>query len=131
MNSKKLFIRSAILIFSIFILNFLAGKFYWYYSIWYFDMIMHFCGGFFISLLLFWLLKVKEVSLKSILKIILGVLIIGVLWEFFEIMVNKTIAQNPFNFLDTISDIFFDLAGGSMASIYFLKRIFIKNENKL
>jgi hypothetical protein len=94
---------------------------------WWFDMPMHFLGGFFIGLGLIWLLSYKdlnlELSFKLILKIILGVLIIGVLWEVFEILVNNMLAQNPFNTLDTISDIFFDLTGGTFAILYFFKRI--------
>jgi hypothetical protein len=131
MERKELFKRIAITIFLIFILNFIAGKFYWYYTIWYFDIFMHIFGGFFIALLLFWFLHIKEISLKTILKIIFGVFIIGVSWEIFEIVFNNIIAGDPFNILDTVSDIFCDLAGSCFAITYFYKKINFKNENKL
>lgn len=126
MNKKKLLIRIASLILFIFILNLLAMKFYWYFSIWWFDMPMHILGGFWVGLTLIWFLEPKNLSFNTIVKIILGVLLIGIAWEVFEIIVNKTIIQNPFNTLDTISDVCFDLAGAFISIFYFIKRIMIK-----
>jgi len=131
MDRKKFLIRLALLIFFIFLVNLVALKFYWYYSIWYFDMIMHFLGGLWLGLAFFWLFSFKELSLKLILKVILGILLIGIFWEIFEILVNKTIAQNPFNILDAVSDIYFDLAGGIFAILYFLKRIMFKQKSAI
>ncbi|MEK7104648.1 MAG: hypothetical protein AAB868_01240 [Patescibacteria group bacterium] len=129
MDSRNLLIRLVTLIFLIFLLNYLAMKFYWYSSIWYFDMPMHFLGGLWLGLALIWFFKIKEISWKVILEIILGVLLIGVFWEAFEIIIDKTITGNLFNVLDTISDIFFDLAGGTFALLYFLKRIMSIEKN--
>ncbi len=123
MDAKKFLTRIVLFIFSILLLNYLAMKFYWYSSIWYFDMPMHFLGGVWLGLALLWFLKIKEISLMLIFKMILGVLIIGVLWEIFEIILNNYTTQSPFNSLDTISDIFFDLSGGCFAILYFIKKI--------
>lgn len=131
MDRKKLLIRLVFLIFFIFLVNLIASEFYWYYSIWYFDMIMHFLGGLWLGLAIFWLFSIKELSLKLILKIVLGVLLISIFWEIFEILVNNIIAQNPFSALDTVSDICFDLAGGILAVIYFLKRIMFKQKSAI
>ena len=124
MDSKKLSKRLISLIFFILIVNFLALKFYWYSSIWYFDMIMHFLGGLWIGLAYIYVFKVKDRSLNSILRVIVSVLLVGIAWEFYEIAVNDVLAQNAFNYLDTISDLFFDLAGGGTAILYsFIKII--------
>ncbi len=131
MDRKRFFIHLALLIFLIFVLNALAGKFYWYYSIWYFDMIMHFLGGLCLGLVFVWLFWGKEFSSKLIFKIILGVFLISVLWEIFEVIFNNLLAGDSFNFLDTISDIFCDLAGGVFAFFYFLKRIMLKEKDKV
>lgn len=101
-------------------------RFYWYSSIWYFDMPMHFLGGLWLGLALLWFFKIKDISLKSIFYLILGVLLIGVLWEVFEVIIDEIITGNLFNTSDTISDIFFDLAGGTFAIFYFLKIMSIK-----
>jgi len=123
MDRKKLTKIIICLILFIFVVNFLANKFYWYSSIWYFDMIMHFLGGFWIGLAFMYLFPPKDISFKLIFQTLLFVLFIGVGWEVFEVLVNDVIAKNPFNYLDTASDIFFDLSGGTFATLYFLKRI--------
>jgi len=127
MNSKNFLIQLVSLIFFIFLLNYLAMKFYWYLSIWYFDMILHFLGGFWLGLAFIWFFKIKEITPKIILKIIFGVLFISIFWELFEILINDFITKKSFNSLDTISDIFFGMAGGFSVLFYFLKKIiFIK-----
>ncbi len=131
MNAKKFLIRLLLLILSIFLLNYLAMSFYWYSSIWYFDMIMHFLGGIWLGLAFIWLFKIEKISFKLILKIILGVLLISILWEVFEIILDKNITGNSFNTLDTISDISFDLAGGFFAVLYFLRKIMSIKKNTL
>lgn len=122
MDKKKLFKNLFYLIIVIFVLNALADKLYWYYTIWYFDMVTHFLGGFWIGLAFFYIfLKKNYINYLDILKIIFFVLFIGIFWEIFEFIVNNYLAQNPFNILDTLSDIFFDLSGGILSILYFLK----------
>jgi hypothetical protein len=98
-------------------------------------MPMHFLGGFFVGLVLIWLLSYKnfssELSFNLIFKIFLGILLIGIGWEIFEILFNNIIAQNSFNILDTVSDVFFDLAGGTFALLYFLTKTMGVAQNKV
>ncbi len=137
MNRKKLFIFLVILTFFIFLADALANKFYWYYSVWYFDMPMHFFGGFLSGLIFIFILSSKSFSHKSptafILKVLLGVLLIGISWEVFEFSANTYFVKNLFlvNKLDSISDIFFDLAGGIGATLYYLKRIVFNYQNSV
>ncbi len=131
MERNKLLKRVVVLVFFIFFINYLATAFYWYTSVWWFDMPMHFLGGFWIGLVCIWFFSSKEISLPVLAKIILLVLIIGVGWELFEILVNSFLAKNSFNILDTLSDIFFDLAGGTAALLYFLRKILPKVVNKV
>lgn len=127
MNSRKFLIRLLSLIFIIFLLNYLASQFYWYTSIWYFDMIMHFLGGVWLGMAIIWLsFKYNfnsSIDFNFFTKIILGVLFIGIFWEIFEIVLNNYTTQNDFNILDTLSDLFFDLAGGFFVILYFFKKI--------
>ena len=128
MDKKKLIRRLISLILFIFVLNFLANQFYWYFTIWYFDMIMHFLAGFWVGLACLYLLPPQCDSISSIFTILLFVLCIGIGWEIFEILVNDVIVRNPFNPLDTASDIFFDLSGCAVAILYFFKRIMLAKE---
>lgn len=135
MDSKKIFQQLASLVIAIFILNFLANKFHWYYSIWWFDMPMHFMGGFWLGMVFFWFFKVRElnlsVNLKFLARLVAWVLFIGVAWELFEYYFINYVAQNNFDLLDTLSDLFFDLFGGITAVTFLLKRDVLINSNKV
>jgi len=134
-DRKRLFKIQAYSVILIFLINTIALKLYLYSSIWYFDMIMHFFGGFWVGLIALWFFSYKNLSFefcfKFILKIILSVLMVGVLWEVFEILFVNVVAQNSFNILDTTSDIFFDLAGGIFAVFYFFKKIMLTDKSEL
>jgi hypothetical protein len=153
----KLLKKIALLVVFIFVANLLASKFYWYFSIWWFDMPMHFVGGVFISLAVLWLYffknpwpnsKIKStlirlrlgrcvrvrrladsparsslVEINPIFLSILLVLIISVLWEIFEFSLDKFFAINLLSPIDSLSDLFFDLAGGIIGTVYFLRKV--------
>ncbi len=127
-RKRKLIGRIALLIFFIFAANSLAMKFYWYSAIWWFDMPMHFLGGFWVALLGLWLYffaqnKNKNISPKTVIMVsFFSVFIIGILWEFFEFGIDTIITFASHNTLDTASDIFFDMSGSFAGAIYFLKR---------
>ncbi len=94
-------------------------------------MPMHFMGGLFLGLALLWIFRVKMLSLKSAFYIIGGVIFIGLLWEVYEVIVNNYFAQNPFDLIDTLSDLFFDSFGGIMSLVYFYYRIMPVKENNI
>ncbi len=127
-QQKKLFYEAAWLVFSIFMLNSLASYFYWYASIWWFDMPMHFLGGLWIGLLSLSVLgtskffpKLKKATFfKICLSTILLVLLIGLFWEIFEYSVQGFLGLVLANPLDSLSDVMFDLAGGLSACVYAL-----------
>lgn len=128
MNRKILFSYVAGIIFLIFLLNLLANKLYLYSSLWYFDMIMHFLGGFWLGLFFFWLFYpdfFPNFKNSGIFKLFLGVFLVGFLWELYEIGVNASFARDSFNLSDTISDLVCDMFGG--LSAYLILRNVTKN----
>ncbi len=129
MDRKKFYTRTAMLLFLIFILNSLAEKYHLYYSVWYFDMMMHFLGGLWLGLFAIWFLATSDFSIKSVLNIAIGVLLIGISWEIFEFIFLNMYAKISFDLMDTVSDIFFDLSGGFTAIVYFFTRIVRTNKN--
>ena len=120
MDRNKLLKHLVVLMFFIFLANNIALQFYWYYSITYFDMLMHFLGGVWAGLFFIYVFYVRKEVLNSLFYIILFVLFIGILWEFFEFFMG-TIARDSFDTGDTLSDIFFDLLGGLCAILYLWK----------
>ena len=105
--------------------------FYWYYTIWWFDIPMHFLGGMWVGLFFLYVLNNKKGFLKHFFVILSCVLLVGILYELFEIYAHNYIARDPFNSLDTVSDLFFDLAGGALAVLYFPKRIMLPDSNEV
>lgn len=122
MMREKLFRNLTWLVVLIFIVNYFANKFYWYYSIWWFDMPMHFSGGLWLGAVYVWwrLRGDTKVTLdKSTWPSVVGwVLLVGVGWEVFEYFFINYMALNAFDLLDTLSDLFFDLLGGCLAVWY-------------
>lgn len=134
--------RFIILIFlAIFIFHSMAVYFYLYWVVWWLDIVMHVLGGLWVALLAVWFLyfsgkvNVNNTSLFSALIIVLGIVALGgVFWEFFEFSFDKILLGKIGNFIklaglvqlgvsDTMSDLFFDLAGGLLGGLIFLKRI--------
>ena len=129
MNEERLLKHLVLLMFFIFILDILARQFYWYYSVWYFDILMHFLSGFWVGLFFLYAFYSRNIFSKKSLTVILYVLVIGILWEVFEFYVHNYMGQDPFNTLDTITDIFLDLLGGVSAVWYFSKRIMLQSKD--
>lgn len=123
-TQKHLAVRLLELIIVIFAANWFATKLSWYYTMWWFDMPMHTLGGVFLGLLFVYILVrfgYTKRNLKLFLYGILFVFIIGVLWEIFEFNIETFITFNPQNILDTLSDLCFDLAGGTAILLYLQK----------
>ena len=124
---KKILKHIAILIVFIFLVNLLAIKFHWYFTIWWFDMPIHFLGGFFISLAVLWLYFYRNpwsrFKITPAFISLLSVFIIGVLWEIFEFSLDRSLTINLLSPIDSISDLFFDLSGGIVGTMYMLRKI--------
>jgi Kef-type K+ transport system membrane component KefB len=124
MTSRNLFWRTLALFILIAIMYILAEFFYLHWSIWWYDVILHFLSGFCASMFfVYFYFKFYQFSFDSRPGVILFsasfVFVVGVLWEFFELSYNLTSLSHgkPFVF-DTTSDILADLSGGFFGTIY-------------
>ncbi len=133
MDRKSLLKHLVFLMFFIFLVNSLALQFYWYSSVWYLDMIMHFFGGFWVGLFFIYVFSTKNPKTSILIlffKVFLATLIIGVLWEAYEFFLN-IVSATSFDFRDIMSDIFFDLLGSIVSVFYFFKIIMLSSENRV
>lgn len=92
-------------------------------------MFVHFLGGFWLALFLLLFLKKEKLDLTVFFSVTLLVFVVGALWEMYEILVNAYIARGPFDYEDSVSDLFFDLSGGFAGLVYFYTRIMQKPTN--
>jgi hypothetical protein len=112
--------RSATLLVAIYVINTIAHRFNWYYTFWWFDIPLHFLGGYFIGLLTISLLEHPKLNryfkswskLQYAICIFSLVLLVGFLWEVFEWGTWYFFSvTNIATIIDSFSDMAFDLAG--------------------
>ncbi|MEZ6209171.1 MAG: hypothetical protein R3B64_01175 [Candidatus Paceibacterota bacterium] len=123
MNKRKISVYTAVVGIFILVINILAMKGSLYFVFWWFDMPMHFLGGFWIGLItvLIFYKKFSKLGLtdnkKSIFVYLLSVIFIGLLWEFYEYFLEIFIKFDFANIVDSISDMLFDIAGSILLLI--------------
>lgn len=122
---KSLIWKSGLLVIFIFFTNIFANLFYWYSSIWWFDMFMHTLGGVFLALVVGAIFSKKFFQIKN-LKIFwiifFSVFIIGLLWEGYEYVVQYFIKNvHLADFYDSISDLICDLVGGVVGTFFVIR----------
>lgn len=126
---KKIFESPVFIVFFLIFILVSHGLAFWfklYYLFLWLDMAQHFLGGIWIALI--FNLCVKRFSLPFSLSVFLfaatilgAVAFAGVLWEFFEFVLNRYIVNIGFlGYEDTLSDLFFDLLGGAVGFILIL-----------
>ena len=110
---------------------------YWLFP--WFDIPMHFLGGFLLAIIFFYFWRFAHISIGTgvssvpnvfvALVLTLGfVALIGVFWEFYEflrdfyLLTGGKISVFQNSFADTVKDLFFDLVGGTTAFAIFYKR---------
>lgn len=130
MTSLKSVIVLLIFIFSV---HFLALVNFWYWEFWWFDIPMHFLGGFWVALTAVALISnfqfpiskefINQKFLSFVIVILSLVALIGVFLEFSEFIYDIIFSSKGYFGImqvgvgDTIGDLFFDLLGGLVFSI--------------
>lgn len=110
--------------------------FHWYNTFYSFDKIVHATGGFWVAQVIFFLSTryqtfafPKDKFVKACILLISMALLVGVFWEFFEVVIGKisilqygTGIENHPAPTDTAFDLFFDFLGASLAAVIFLPK---------
>jgi hypothetical protein len=137
MLKQKLFIEQFVLVAIIAVLHYLALQFFLYWSVWWFDIPMHFLGGLWVALFASWFFffsgfVYRNVELLGKTKIFLitiaSVIVVGVLWEVWEVWADLVSMDDIGYFFDTALDLIMDTLGGIVAFIYAKK--YLKNNHE-
>lgn len=118
----------AVLVVAIAVVNYFAHEYYWYRLISWFDMMMHFAGGAWLSGVAIWWQrgKIAPDAVRTFKTLVLtGVgfaLTVGVLWEVYEAVVGILLEGHANALPDTLSDIFFDTFGAFFVAILAFRR---------
>lgn len=127
MLKQPLFLISFILLLIIGILHNVAIQFFLYWTFPWFDNLMHFLGGLWFGTVSLWYFFFSgfagrftlKLSVRNIFVVSIALaIVIGILWEFFEIYVGATTTLEPDYSLDTAADLLMDTLGAIVAAIY-------------
>lgn len=130
MKKKQLALLALLLGIATYGINQLAGAMSWYWIMWWFDMPMHFLGGFFsaVLIMLFFYRRLRYIdtvnTTRALLYLVAGTVVLGLVWELHEVVVERAIpaGMDIVSFVDSISDLFFDTAGGLLAYLVVWKK---------
>ena len=119
----QLFKHTLSVLFALTVLELLANVFYLHWTVWWFDVILHFLGGASVSmtavLILHYQLNQTISQFKLILIGVIGALVIGFLWEVYEVLAGDTFLSDGISYWrDTSSDLIMDICGGFFATLY-------------
>lgn len=138
-NSKKILVEMFILIFLLAIFHIGALSFGWYVKFWWWDVMNHFLGGFFISIGIYWIIKYRNYlnfvikkdgkSFSQFLTVITITMFIAVFWEVYEYSLGFRNYPEGYVF-DTAKDIAMGFLGGISGFLYFIIRRFNKVNEK-
>ena len=113
------------------VLHVVALMFYFYWTLWWFDILQHFLAGFWIALFIFWVVFRLRLSFVSqfintpvaFLTLALAVVFaVGVGWEIFEYAIQLYFVENYVS--DTILDLTMDVTGALACYIYIMNSRF-------
>lgn len=120
--------RSAIIIFIIAILSIFAAKYYLYWVLPWFDVMMHFLGGAFVAYALVAVIPRRfydaDKNYFYFGRLLMAVLIVGISWELFEYIFNIQDTLSRQHIDDTGLDLLMDVLGaiGAGLSLKYLKK---------
>jgi hypothetical protein len=126
MHKETFFLLTFILVAIIALLHSLAYVFFWYWTLWWFDILMHFLGGVWVALTALWFFYLSgyvqrpKANMQTYLLITLGsIAVIGIAWEIFELFVGAY--REEHHVLDTTVDLIMDIVGSLAGLFFFLK----------
>ena len=123
MFELPLFRKTLFVLCVVWFLDFIAQKFYLYWDFWWYDSLVHFLAGVCVAmgfiLVTHWWTGVFPTFRKIFTISITSSIIIGVLWEIFEVYFELTSLSDGVRFWsDTISDLLIDTLGGLLGGLY-------------
>lgn len=122
-----------VIAFVVLTLDRIAQDNYLYWTYWWYDIMMHFLGGFLVAGIALWFLarfshESVRVARRALIVAVVTAVIVGTGWEFFEYFSGALLQQNGSIVGDTALDLVMDTVGalvmwGILVKIFFVRRI--------
>ena len=132
MLRDKLFISLFALIAVIALLHIIAIEYSLYFYLWWFDLLVHFLAGLWVSGLSLWIYfrygyikkPVRNIG-RALIVVATPIIVISISWEFYEIIIGVPIEKNYMQ--DTSIDLIMDALGALTGLIYFVRVYLVNN----
>jgi hypothetical protein len=130
---SKLFMNAFWLLLVVGVANWVGTELYLYWSIWWYDIPMHFMGGLWVALVVAWVyafrVNINQKKFSSYVWVVIGgTLVVGIAWELYELCIDATSLADGIHYItDTASDIIMDTAGAIVGALYTYK-FFARND---
>ena len=125
MSKKPLFWEMFVFVLCMGVLNAVALYFFLYWKINEFDSLVHFVAGMAVSTTLLWLyfyspfFNPTKRNMKDFIFVsIFGIIVVGFIWEIFELQSGITSIMDPEYYFDTMLDIIMDTLGALAGCMY-------------
>jgi len=137
MNRKWLLVLVAADLFILSILDRIAFRYFLYWRLSWFDIVMHLIGGLAVGLLSGWAYleqiqkseEKKVISWRGILVFNLSfAVVVTILWEFFELWADRIVRFSP---LDSLKDVLVGIIGSLLAGLIIGKIAIWRNQKNL
>lgn len=123
MLKSRYFIPSFSVLALVGILHWIASAHGYYWTVDWYDIMMHFLGGAWVALVALWIAdsfpRFSIMRYASLRNILLFVFAFGVAWEIFELIMCFSDPSMPDYKLDTVIDLIMDTLGGLVATKLF------------
>ena len=127
MIKTRLFKHTFILLFFISAMYLIGIVLHLNWTYWWYDVILHFLSGVSVGMatIIVWHYGFnfsKSDKIQMIKIAVFAALVIGILWEIFELYMGLTFISDGINYVrDTASDIIMDISGGFFGALYAYK----------
>ncbi|MBX4210769.1 hypothetical protein KW783_02230 [Candidatus Parcubacteria bacterium] len=109
------------------VLHTTAITYFLYWKFWWFDMLVHFLAGMWVGILVIMIAyifglfsrDVRPTGKRLFVVTLFSALMIGLVWEFFELNVGLTFLTMKGYVPDTLTDVWFDCLGALCSAFYF------------
>lgn len=113
MNRNNLLYTVLGLVVLLWVLDFIALTFYFYWTVGWYDYLMHFLGGVILGVLIIWIFRLRNIS-PTFLTIFTLAVVVGGAWEIFEYINDITLSTQDYP-IDTLTDLVMDALGAGFA----------------
>lgn len=126
-ENNRYFLPSFLTLVVVTALHWVASELDYYWTVAWYDVMMHFLGGAWVVLFALWVCRMpfarKLPGLVTFQNLLLFALLVGVAWEIHELVLRFADPSRPEYLSDTILDLVMDMLGAAAVCLIYRKRI--------